>query len=106
MSETTRQAIYELLLGVNKELTSLREHLTMVVAQLQDQKTAEGSPRLGMCPECLQDWLMAGRPQQPQPRPALAWIAHPVGVAMPVCLPHFETLLKSLKGSQLILPGR
>lgn len=95
MAETRSEAIHELLLGINN-------HMRLMSAQLQDQTAGQGSPRLGLCPECLQEWLSAGRPTELQPRAALSWIAHPTGVAMPVCLPHFEMVLKLLKGSQLV----
>ena len=90
MSESRQEAMHEILLGVNKMLPTMSAQMIAITALLQDQTKGQGSPRLGLCPECLQEWLVAGRPEQSQLRAAVSWIAHPAGVAMPVCLPHFE----------------
>lgn len=106
MTETMAQANHELLLGVNRQLSMLSEQLKVIMSQLQDQRDSQGAPRLGLCGECVGEWLQAGSPPQAELTAALAWMATPAGYPVPVCIRHFETLLKAFQGSQLILPGR
>ena len=106
MNETTTQATHELLLGVNKQLTQLGEQLLLIAGLLRDMRVSEGAPRLGLCAECVADWMQAGSDPEAIITPALAWIATPAGYPAPVCIVHFETFLKVLKTSKLLLPGR
>jgi hypothetical protein len=107
MSETTTQAIHELLIGVNKGMTTMLQALGIISDQLADQTRAAGGPALGLCGSHVAEWITAGADAGAEiPAAQTVFVVPGVGV-VPVCLQHFQQFMASMSGPQLLVaqPG-
>jgi hypothetical protein len=113
MSETTTQAMHELLLGLNQdsrtmivELRTISLQLSAIVRLLADQALAASGPALGLCGSHMAEWIAEGAESGVTIPPALTvFMVQGVG-ALPVCLDHFRAMLaevSAVRGSQLVV---
>jgi hypothetical protein len=110
MSETTTQAMHELLLGLNQDGKDITSVLRVMTSQLHnifqllaDQAGAVGSPALGLCGSHVAEWIAAGGESGAVIPPAQTVFMVQGAGAVPVCLDHFRAMLASVSGSQLLV---
>ncbi len=107
MTETRTEAIHELLIGVNKGMGTMLQALEIISEQLADQTRAAGGPVLGLCGSHVGEWYLAGGDPGVVIPPAQTVFMVPGLGAVPVCLDHFQQLMRSMSGPQLLVaqPG-
>jgi hypothetical protein len=109
MAETRTEALHELLIGVNKGMTTMLQALEIISEQLAAQIRATGGPALGLCGSHVAEWHTAGRDDLGDvviPPAQTVFMVPGVG-AVPVCLQHFQQFMASMSGPQLLVaqPG-
>lgn len=102
MSETTTQAMHELLKGLNQGMNTVTRSLEIISDQLLAQTRAAGSPALGFCGPHVAEWIAGGCDPGAEIPAAQAWFAAQNLAPMPVCLGCFKGLLESVSGSRLV----